>query len=84
MKNVTVSMDDATYLRARESASRRGRSLSALVREFLEQLEAQDEFERLREMEQILRAERDTAKRPVDAKGNLSRDDIHDRSIVTW
>lgn len=89
MKNVTVSMDDATYLRARESASRRGRSLSALVREFLGQLEAQDEFERLAKMEQELYAKIDARAlaRGESSEGdrrNLSRDDIHDRKIVTW
>jgi hypothetical protein len=78
MKNVTVSMDDATYMRARESASRRGRSLSALVREFLEGLKAEDEFERLRQMEQELYAKIDARARVGRASDRLDRDALYD------
>ena len=35
MKNITVSVDDESYRRARIVAARRGTSVSALVREFL-------------------------------------------------
>ena len=35
MKNITVSVDDETYRRARTAAARRGTSVDALVREFL-------------------------------------------------
>ena len=35
MKNITVSIDDETYRRARIAAATRGTSVSALVRRFL-------------------------------------------------
>ena len=38
MKNVTLSLDDTTYQRARIEAARRNRSLSALVRDYLQSL----------------------------------------------
>ena len=82
-------MDDATYTRARATASRRGRSLSALVREILEQLETKDEFERLRDLEQQFykqidaRAHAQRGSHEGDRR-NLSRDEIHDRTSVAW
>jgi len=38
MKNVTLSLDDTTYQRARIEAARRNTSLSALVRDYLQSL----------------------------------------------
>ncbi len=38
MKNITVSVDDETYRRARITAAERGRSVSAMVREYLASL----------------------------------------------
>jgi len=45
MKNITVSVDDETYRRARITAAEQGRSVSAMVREYLGGLgsTAQDE-----------------------------------------
>lgn len=42
MKNITVSVDDDTYRRARVKAAERDTSVSALVRRFLEGLGAED------------------------------------------
>jgi hypothetical protein len=39
MKNITVTVDDETYLEARVWAARRSTSVSALVRRFLETLD---------------------------------------------
>lgn len=39
MKNITLSVDDATYRRARVVAARRGTSVSALVRDYLRSLQ---------------------------------------------
>lgn len=52
MKNVTLSLDDKTYQRARIEAARRNQSLSALVRHYLQSLaghpdEEQDRRQRL-------------------------------------
>jgi hypothetical protein len=56
VKNITVSLDDATYRHARIVAAERGTSVSAMVKQFLEGLaKGVDEKERLRRAEQILR-----------------------------
>ena len=76
MKNVTVSLDDDTYRRARVLAAQRDTSLSALVKEFLVSLGAgETESERLKRKEHELR-ERIVSFRAGD---RLSRDELHDR-----
>jgi hypothetical protein len=75
VKNITVSLDDETYRRARIKAAEMDTSVSALVKQFLSDLAAgESEFERLKKMEQALR-ERITAFR---AAGRLSRDATHE------
>ena len=76
MKNITVSVDDDTYRRARMKAAERDTSVSALVKQFLNGL-AQDEneVERLKREEARLRA----SIRSFRAADRLSRDDIHGR-----
>lgn len=57
MRNVTVSLDDEIYQRARVRAAELGTSLSALVRGYLENLGTDEtEAERLRKAERVLRA----------------------------
>jgi len=76
MKNVTVSLDDDTYRNARVRAAEMGRSLSALVREYLRELGSEEsEFERLHKHELEMR------KKITGFSGNdlLSRDEIHER-----
>ncbi len=76
MKNVTVSLDDESYRNARIRAAEMGRSLSALVRDYLETLGAEEsEFERLHREELELR------KKIIGFSGKdlLSRDEIHER-----
>jgi plasmid stability protein len=78
MKNVTVSLDDATYRAARIKAAEAGRSLSALVREALESLgSGETEFERLHREELKLRKK--LAGTGFRASDRLSRDEIHER-----
>lgn len=82
MKNVTVSLDDDTYRKARIRAAEAGRSLSALVREFLQDLGSkQSEFERLHAEELALREKLKTLP-PFDAGDRLSRDEVHDRALM--
>ncbi len=51
MRNITVSLDDETYIRARVTAAERDTSISALVKAFLEQLAGQEtETERLKRL----------------------------------
>jgi phage shock protein A len=76
MKNITVTLDDDTYRRARMIAAERDTSVSALVKRFLTELGAgESETERLKRQEHELR-ERIT---DFDASDRLSRDDIHGR-----
>ena len=57
MKNITVSIDDKTYRRARMKAAAQDTSVSALVRRFLIELASEEtETERLKREERELRA----------------------------
>jgi uncharacterized protein YdaU (DUF1376 family) len=77
VKNVTVSLDDATYRRARMIAAERDTSISALVKEFLVGLgSGESQVERLKREERALR-ERITSFRASDKQ---SRDELHDRA----
>jgi hypothetical protein len=74
MKNITVSLDDDTYRRARMIAAQRDTSVSALVKQFLLELASgESETERLKRQERELR-ERIT---DFDGSDRLSRDDVH-------
>ncbi|KAF2991655.1 hypothetical protein OGR47_08915 [Methylocystis sp. MJC1] len=76
MKNITVTVDDDTYRRARVKAAAEDTSISAVVRRFLIDFAASEtEFERLKREEQELRAQISTFR----AADRLSRDDIHAR-----
>lgn len=76
MKNLTVSLDDETYRRARMIAAERDTSVSALVKRFLLDLTSPEtEFERLKREEQEIR-EQITEFR---ASENVPRDDLYDR-----
>jgi plasmid stability protein len=76
VKNVTVSLDDETYLRARVKAAEAGRSLSAIVRDFLRDLgSGRSEFERLHKQELALREQIGG----FSAGDLLSRDQLHER-----
>ncbi len=76
MKNITVSLDDETYRRARTIAAQRDTSVSALVKRYLVELgSGESEVERLKREERALR-ERITKFRAAD---RLSRDELHDR-----
>jgi hypothetical protein len=76
MKNITVSLDDETYRRARMIAAQRDTSVSALVKRFLLELgSGETETERLKRKERALR-DRITAFR---ASERLSRDELHRR-----
>jgi plasmid stability protein len=76
VKNITVTLDDETYRRARIRAAEMETSVSALVKKFLSDLTAEEgEFERLKKMEQALRDRIVTFR----ASDRLSRDEVHER-----
>lgn len=75
MKNITVTVDDETYRRARIKAAERDTSVSALVKQFLNELSGEDEFDRLWRKEQDLRKQI----RNFDGGDRLSRDEMYER-----
>ena len=76
MKNITVTLDDETYRRARIKAAELETSVSALVKRYLVDLAGgESEFERLEKLERVLR-ERIVSFRAGD---RLSRDELHER-----
>lgn len=76
MKNITVSIDDDVYRRARMKAAELDTSVSALVKRFLAELaEGESDVERLKREERMLR-ERIT---DFSAGNRLSREDVHER-----
>jgi hypothetical protein len=76
VKNITVTIDDETYRRARMKAAEQDTSVSALVRRFLTELaETESETERLKREERELRARISS----FSGGNRLSRDDAHGR-----
>lgn len=76
MKNITVSVDDDTYRRARIKAAEMETSVSALVKTYLSELAAgESEFERLKRLEHEVRARI----KGFDPTDNLTRDELHER-----
>jgi hypothetical protein len=77
MKNITVTVEDDIYRRARMRAAELDTSVSAQVRLFLEQFaQKETEFERLKKLEQRLRSEIGG----ISASDRLSRDELYDRA----
>lgn len=78
MKNITVTVDDETYRRARVKAAEHETSVSAVVRDFLvEFANGESAADRLRREERALRA-RIVGFRADD---RMSRDDVHARHV---
>jgi hypothetical protein len=76
VKNITVSLDDDTYRRARMIAAERDTSISALVKQFLLQLgSGETESERLKREERALRERIQS----FSASNRVSRDELHER-----
>jgi plasmid stability protein len=74
MKNITVSVDDETYRRARIAAAEQETSVSALVRRFLTEIATREtERERLKRREAALRE----CIADFRAADRLPRDDVH-------
>jgi plasmid stability protein len=74
MKNITVTVDDDTYRRARIKAAELETSVSALVRAYLNELaKGESELERLKREEATLR----TSIRSFRAGDRLPRDAVH-------
>lgn len=80
MKNVTVSVPDEVYRQARIRAAEQGRSVSALVADYLRSLstDAHAEFARLRDLQGRVSADISG----FSASDRLSRDEVHDRAAL--
>ncbi len=77
MRNITITVDDDTYKRARIAAAELDTSVSALVTAYLRQRAAQEtETERLKLQEREIRS-RITA---FHAGDRVSREELHGRS----
>ena len=80
MKNITVSLDDDTYRRARVKAAELDTSVSALVKKYLVELAgAESDFERRKR----LQAETLATIRSFSAGDRLKRDEVYDRKAGT-
>lgn len=78
MKNITVSVPEDVYRAARIRAAERGRSVSALVTEFLRSLSERDaEFARLEAQQR--RVQRSIAR--FRAGDRVDRDRLHGRAV---
>ncbi len=78
MRNITVSVDDETYKRARIVAAEQDTSVSALVKTYLIQLATQEsEFDRLKRLEQEIRDQILS----FNASDRVTRDELHDRHL---
>jgi plasmid stability protein len=79
VKNVTVSLPDDVYRRARVKAAERDTSVSALVRDFLVELaEDESDFDRRKRLQQEVLS----SVRGFRASARLSREEIHDRKKI--
>lgn len=78
MRNITVSVDDETYKRARIAAAALDTSVSALVKSYLQRLASEES-----ENERLRRQEREIRSRIAEftASSRLSREDTHNRSL---
>jgi len=78
MKNITVAVPDEVYRQARVRAAEQGRSVSALVAEFLAGLsDHPSEFRRLEDLQRRVQSGIPSFR----GSDRLSRDEAHDRAI---
>ena len=86
MRNITVSVPDDLYRRARVKAAEQDTTVSAVVREFLwKYVRDEAEFKRLEQLQNdtIARIQREHANPPYfSAEDRLSRDEVHDRDAL--
>lgn len=79
MKNITLKVDDETYRKARIRAAKEGTSVSAMVREFLQQRARKDDtYEtRVAKLEEIYRIADDRAVPRCEPLEPFTRDEIY-------
>lgn len=86
MKNITVTIDDETYRKARIRAAEKSTSVSALVRDFLAGLDDEEgeaaRFARLLQQQNELVDRIRATHTGFSAADNLSREALHDRNAL--
>lgn len=83
MKNITVSVDDDLYHRARVCAAEQKSTVSALVKKFLARVvEEESEFDRLNREEEALRQRLRRDGLVFSAADRIARDDLHERHAL--
>lgn len=79
MKNVTVSLPDEVYQRARRKAAERDTSVSGLVRDLLTQIaEEESDFDRRKRLQDDVIA----SIKKFRAGDRLSREELHGRRSI--
>lgn len=79
MKNITVSIDDELYRRARVRAAELDSSVSAVVRKFLTEFAGEEtDFERRKRLQDETLARI----RAFRAGDRLTRDEVHERDAL--
>ncbi len=83
MKNITVSVDDDLYHRARVCAAEQKSTISGLVKKFLARVvEEESEFDRLKREEEALRQRLRRDGLVFSAADRIARDDLHERHAL--
>ena len=83
VKNITVTVNDDIYHRARVWAAQANTTVSALVRQFLEEVSAKETAHEHHQRELMDIIARIRAAVPdFDPNDRLSRDDLHDRDAL--
>lgn len=79
MKNITVTVEDEVYQRARIKAAEQSTSVSALVKAFLTRLTEEET-----DLERRKRLQRETLAgiNAFSAEDRLSRDEVHERHAL--
>ena len=83
MKNITVTVDDELYYRARVRAAERRSTVSALVRDYLVRIvEEGSAFETLQREQNELIARIRAARAGFSGADRLAREEVHDRDAL--
>ena len=84
MKQITFTLDDATFASAESQARKSGKPLATIVVDWLKQFSsgAGADFDRLLREEEALREQFQRQGHHFSASDRLTRDEIHDRHAL--
>ena len=81
MKKISISLDDETHRRAKEWAAKRGMSVSALVREYLNNLPQRVPEPPEKPLNEVIADIRARGGR-ISVSDNVSREELYDRDAL--